>query len=111
MKEMTQDRLLDDIFYPSMTTLPTCFNLPNIRPNVAFALRPHYPQMLRKFTGVEGAYLFFKEFEEVCSMMNFLSSMMKLIPNFFHILLCLLLQRLAHPISQGILLMVSLIIL
>ena len=38
-----------------------------------FELRPHYTQMLLKFNGLGDAYLFLREFEEVCSMMHFLN--------------------------------------
>jgi len=38
---------------------------------VTFDLRPHCTQMLPKFTSLEDAYLFLREFEEVCSMMYF----------------------------------------
>ena len=34
-------------------------------------LEPHYIQMLPKFTGLEDAYLFLSEFEEVCNMIHF----------------------------------------
>jgi len=54
-----------------MTALPSCFVMRNLIPNVTFELKPHYTQMLPKFTGLEDAYLLLKEFEEVCSMMHF----------------------------------------
>jgi len=38
---------------------------------MTFELKPHYTQMLPKFTGSEDVYLFLREFEEVCSMMHF----------------------------------------
>ena len=34
--KMEQERPLNDIFYPPRTTLPSCFDLPNLRPNVTF---------------------------------------------------------------------------
>jgi len=71
IKEMTQERSLSDIFYPPRTALPSCFTIPDIGPNVTFELRPHYTYTLPKFTGLEDAYLFLREFEEVCSMMHF----------------------------------------
>ena len=57
----------------------------NLAPNVTFKLKPHYTQMLPKFTGLEDAYLFLREFEEVYSMMHFRNILidvlrMKLIP-------------------------------
>ena len=45
--------------------------MPNLAPNVTFELEPHYTGMLPKFTGFEDAYLFLREFEEVCSIMHF----------------------------------------
>jgi len=69
--KIEQERPLNEIFYPTRMTLPFGFNLPDLRPNVTFELRAYYTQMLTKFTGLEDAYLFLKEFEEVCSMMHF----------------------------------------
>jgi len=60
--KMKQERSLNGIVYPSRTTLPSCFSLPDLRPKVTFELRPHYTQMLPKFTGLEDAYLFLREF-------------------------------------------------
>ena len=71
LEETAQERPLCEIFYPPMTALLSCFTLPDLGPNVTFELRPHYTQMLPKFTGLEDAYLFLREFEEVCSMMYF----------------------------------------
>jgi len=45
--------------------------MPVLAPNVTFELKPHYTQMLLKFTDLEDAYLFLREFEEVYSMMHF----------------------------------------
>jgi len=67
---MTEERSLSDIFYPPRTTMPSCFNLADLGPTVTFDLIP-YTQMLPKFTGLEDAYLFLREFEDVCSMMRF----------------------------------------
>ena len=33
---MTQERTLSDIFYPPRTTLPSCFVMPNLAPNVTY---------------------------------------------------------------------------
>jgi len=68
---MAQERTLSDIFYPHRTALPSYFVMSDLAPNVTFEFKPHYTQMLHKFTGLEDAYLFLREFEEVCSMMNF----------------------------------------
>jgi len=85
IEEIAQERSLSDIFYPPRTALPSCFTIPDLEPNVTFELRPHYTQMLPEFTGLEDAYLFLREFEEICSMMLFLNIpidvvRMKLIP-------------------------------
>ena len=45
--------------------------MPNLAPNVTFELKSHYNHMLHKFTSLEDAYLFLREFEEVCSIMHF----------------------------------------
>jgi len=42
LKEMAQERPLNDIFYPPVTTFPSCFNEPDLGPSVTFELRPHY---------------------------------------------------------------------
>jgi len=34
--KMAQEKPLNDIFYPPRMTLPSCFNLPDLRPNVTF---------------------------------------------------------------------------
>jgi len=39
-KEIAQERTLKDIFYPPKTALASCFNFPNLGPNVTFELRP-----------------------------------------------------------------------
>jgi len=36
-----------------------------------FEFKPHFVNMLLKFTNVENAYSFLSYFEEVCSMMHF----------------------------------------
>ena len=43
----------------------------DLAPNVTFELKPHCTQMLPEFTGLEDAYLFLREFKEVCSLMHF----------------------------------------
>ena len=67
LKEMAQERPLRDIFNPRRTTLPSCFNLPNLGPNVAFELRPRYIQMIPKFIGLEDAYLFLMNLKKYLS--------------------------------------------
>ena len=68
---MAQERTFSEIFYHPRTALPSYFVMPNLAPNVTFEVKPHYTQMLPKFTGLEDAYLFLRKFEEVCSMMHF----------------------------------------
>jgi len=82
---MAQERTLSDIFYPPRTALPSCFVMPNLALYVTFELKSYYTQMLPKFISLEDAYLFLREFEEVCSMMHFPNILidvvrMKLIP-------------------------------
>ena len=64
-------RALNEIFFSPRSTLPSCFNLPALGANVNLKLEPHYIQMLPTFTGLEDAYLFLSEFEEVCNMIHF----------------------------------------
>ena len=59
---------LNDIIYPSRSTPPSCFVLPNIGENVNFELKYHTIQILQKFTGVEHAYVFLREFDEACEL-------------------------------------------
>jgi len=84
-ENMAQKRTSSDIFYPPRIALLSCFVMPNLAPNVTFKLKPHYTQMLSKFTGLEDAYLFLRKFKEICSMMHFTNIRidvvwMKLIP-------------------------------
>ena len=71
LEEMAQERSLSDIFYPPRTVLTSCFTISDLGQNVTFELWPHYTQIISKFTGLEDAYLFLREFKEVCSMMHF----------------------------------------
>ena len=69
-----QDRnegALNEIFSPPHSTLPSCFNLPALGANVSLKLKPHYIPMPSKFTRLKDAYLFLREFEEVCNMIHF----------------------------------------
>ena len=49
-------------------TGPSCFDILALE-NTTLELKPRYAYMLRKFTGIENAYLFLQEFKEACSMM------------------------------------------
>ena len=71
LETMAQGRTLSEIFDPPRAVLPSCFIIPELGPNVTFELRLHYIQILPKFAGLEDAYLFLREFEEVCCMMHF----------------------------------------
>ena len=71
MNEKPQERPLNNIFYPSISTLPSCFNLPYVGPKVPFGLSPHYTQMWTKSTNLDGIYLLLCQFEVLCSMMHF----------------------------------------
>jgi len=51
-----------------MTTTPACFNISTLG-NVTLELKPQFAHMLPKFMGIEDAYLFLREFEEVCSIL------------------------------------------
>jgi len=66
-----EPRSLNQIFYPPRSTNPSSFQIPDLGENVQFAFSPQYTTMLPKFSGEGDAYLFFSEFEEVCSMMQF----------------------------------------
>jgi len=68
--EMGESRTLNDVFYPPRTTTPLCFNIPALE-NVILELKPQYAHMTPKFTGIEDACLCLRNFEEVCSMMNY----------------------------------------
>ena len=61
---------LQDRFYPIRTSLPSCIKLPETNGN-NFELNPQFINALPKFHGLESedAYLFVREFEEVCLMM------------------------------------------
>ena len=66
-----EPRSLNQIFYPPRSTNPSCFQIPDVGENVQFAFSPQYTTMLPKFSGEGDAYLSLREFEEVCSMMQF----------------------------------------
>jgi len=65
---MGEAEIVNDIFYPPRTTIPSCFNISALE-NITLELKNRYAHMLPKFTGIEDAYLFLREFKEVCSMM------------------------------------------
>jgi len=59
---------INGFFYPVRTTALSCFNTHALE-NVTLELKPQYAYMLAKLKRVDDAYLFLREFEEVCSMM------------------------------------------
>ena len=59
IEEMAQERSLSDIFCPSRTTLPSCFTILNLGPNVTFELGPHYTQILPKIYWFRGCLFIF----------------------------------------------------
>ena len=63
---MTQSPSLQDRFYPIMTSLPSCIQLPDEGVE-QFELKPQYINTLPKFHGLESedAYFFIREFEDV----------------------------------------------
>jgi len=64
---MVGARTLNDIFYPPKITTTSSFNTAALE-NVTLELKPQYTNVLPKFTGLQDAYLFLREFEDVCSM-------------------------------------------
>lgn len=67
--EGAQTVSLRDRCYPSRSAQPSCISLPPVTGN-NFELKPHFINMLPRFTGIEDAYLFIQEFEEVCALMK-----------------------------------------
>jgi len=57
-----QPRVLKDMYYPSRTIEPSCFNAPALESDT-FELKPQYTHILPKFTSIEDAYLFLREFK------------------------------------------------
>ena len=68
---MTQTISLQDISYPIRTSLPYCIQLPEADSD-KFEFKPQFINTLPKYHGLESedAYLFIREFEEVCVMMK-----------------------------------------
>ena len=67
--EVTQTLSLKDRCYPARSAQPSCINLPPVNGN-NFELKPHFINMLPRFTGIEDPYLFIQEFEEVCALIK-----------------------------------------
>jgi len=66
-------RSLNQIFYPSRSTNLFDFQIPQLDRDVQFSFSPQYTTMLAKFSEDGDAYLFLSEFEEVCSMMQYIN--------------------------------------
>ena len=64
LQEIVEERSLSDTFSPPRTALPSCFNLPDLGPNVTSELRPYCTQMPLKFMGLEDACLFFRDLKQ-----------------------------------------------
>ncbi|HEX7870904.1 MAG TPA: hypothetical protein VF455_12405 [Chryseobacterium sp.] len=67
--EGAQTVSLRDRCYPFRSAQPSCISLPPVTGN-NFELKSHFINMLPRFTGIEDAYLFIQEFEEVCALMK-----------------------------------------
>ena len=63
-----EPRILKDLCYPVRTAQPSCIRLPQTDAN--FEIKPQIINMLPKFTEIEDAYIFIREFEEVCATMR-----------------------------------------
>jgi len=61
---------LRDRCYPTMAAQPSCIVMPIITGR-DFELKAQYMSMLPKFTSREDPYLFLREFEEICSLMQY----------------------------------------
>ena len=80
LKAMEQGGALsDNSVYPTRVMLSSCFNLPNLGPNMTFVLRPYCTQVLLKFTNLEDAYLSLRAFDEVCALMHILTYLLILL--------------------------------
>ena len=63
-----EPRVLKDLCYPVGIAQPSCIRLPQIDAN--FEIKPQIINMLPKFTEIEDAYIFMREFEKVCATMR-----------------------------------------
>ena len=69
MDMTNQTQTLKDLCYPVGSIQPSCIRLPQPTAN-NFEIKPKIINMLPKFTGIEDAYIFIKEFEEVYAPMR-----------------------------------------
>ena len=66
MGEPNQPQILKDLCYPVSSVQPSCIRLPQPTAN-NFEIKPQIIYMLPKFMRIEDAYIFIREFEEVCA--------------------------------------------
>ena len=69
MGEPNQPQTLKDLCYPVGSVQPSCIRLPQPTAN-NFKIKPQIINILPKFTEIENAYIFIREFEEVCATMR-----------------------------------------
>ena len=66
MGEPNQPQTLRNLYYPVGSIQPSCIRLSQSTAN-NFEIKPQIINMLPKFTRIEDAYIFIREFEEVCA--------------------------------------------
>ena len=64
-----EPQVLKDLCYPTGSTQPSCIRLPQTNAT-NFEIKPQIINMLSKFTEIEDANIFIREFEEVCDTMR-----------------------------------------
>ena len=69
MGEPNQSQTHKDLCYLVGTIQPSCIRLPQPTAN-NFEIKPQIINILPKFMGIEDAYIFIREFEEVCATMR-----------------------------------------
>ena len=69
MRELNQPQILKDLCYPVGSIQPSCIRLSQPTAN-NFEIKPQIINMLSKFMRIEDAYIFIREFEEVCAIMK-----------------------------------------
>ena len=69
LSEIDQPQVHKDLCYPIGFVQPSCIRLPQTTSN-NFEIKPQIISMLPKFTRIEDANIFMREFEEVCATMK-----------------------------------------
>ena len=69
MSEVNQPQVLKDLCYPVGSAQPSCIRLFQTNATT-FEIKPQIINMLPKFIGNEDAYIFIREFKEVCDTMR-----------------------------------------